>query len=231
MDIASLVIGIVAIVLGMIPCINLFAVLPAIIGLVLGVVSAVQKSKTNEPKGKAISGLILNILALFITFGMYLGGSYAQKEKKSSIESKEESRYAYDDWLKKKESNASDKSKADERDSKLSISDLSEPEELISVSAQRLFSDYESNEVNADSKYKGKNLEVSGTIKSIGKDILDDPYITLKSGGDFEIFSVQCFFDDESELASLKKGQRVTVIGTCDGKFGNVTLKNCQLKR
>ncbi len=95
-----------------------------------------------------------------------------------------------------------------------------------SVSASTLFSDYEANEIAASNKYEGKFYKVSGTADDIGKDIMDDGYVTLKTSG---LFGVQCFFENEQELASIQKGQQITVHGRVDGKLGNVFVKECKL--
>lgn len=94
------------------------------------------------------------------------------------------------------------------------------------ISARELYSAYEQNEVAADNKYKGKKLAVNGVIKDIGNDILDDSYITLKTGN--LMGDVQCYLS-KKEVAKLSKGQLITVIGKCTGLFGNVGLKNCKL--
>jgi hypothetical protein len=100
----------------------------------------------------------------------------------------------------------------------------------IKISASQLFQEYENNEVAADEKYKGKSLEVSGRVGSIGKDFLDTIYVAISRGGEFEIFHVQCFFEDKykQEAASLSKGQQVIIRGRCEGKMGNVMLKRCE---
>lgn len=97
----------------------------------------------------------------------------------------------------------------------------------LEVTAAKLFADYNDNEIAADEKYKGKVLAVTGTVGDLGKDLMDQMYITLKSGD--MIMSVQAFFADEhkSRLASMKKGESVRVKCRCDGKFGNVMLKGC----
>ena len=101
----------------------------------------------------------------------------------------------------------------------------------IEVTAQELYSAYDANQVAADAKYKDKTLKVTGVVESIGKDILDTPYITLTSGGQYEVWGVQCMFDEkyEPELAKLTKGQMVTVQGECDGYLVNVLLRDCAL--
>jgi len=66
MDIASLVIGIIAAMVGFIPCVNVFVILPAIVGLILGII-AFKKKKTEElPSGIALAGIILNSLPLLV---------------------------------------------------------------------------------------------------------------------------------------------------------------------
>jgi hypothetical protein len=69
-------------------------------------------------------------------------------------------------------------------------------------------------------------------VDSIGKDISDTMYVTLSSGKQYSITNVQCMFGDEHKnaLAKLSKGQKVTIKGRCDGKFGNVLLRDCSLQ-
>lgn len=70
MGIAALVLGIVSIILGFIPFCGMIALVPAIIGLILGIVDLVKKSKsTEEPKpkkGMPITGIVLSALAIII---------------------------------------------------------------------------------------------------------------------------------------------------------------------
>ena len=100
----------------------------------------------------------------------------------------------------------------------------------ITVSPATLLAEYKANEVAADGKYKGKWLRLQGPVDKIAKDITDTIYVTFKSGERFEILSVQCFFDDKftAKAAQLSPGQAITVIGKCNGKFGNVLVKDCE---
>lgn len=67
MDIASLVLGIIGIILSFIPFCNFFALPLVIVGLILGIISTVKKTKENLPKGMAITGSILSGLGLIIS--------------------------------------------------------------------------------------------------------------------------------------------------------------------
>lgn len=106
-------------------------------------------------------------------------------------------------------------------------SDSTKP--ALSMNAFQLVNDYKSNEVAADEHYKGKVLEVSGIIRSIGKDIMDTMYVSLEGGGEFEMRGVQCYFADSerNKLATLSKGRWITIKGRCDGLMMNVLLKEC----
>ncbi len=95
--------------------------------------------------------------------------------------------------------------------------------EIVDVTAKQLFADYDANEIAADGKYKGKVLRISGTVGKVGKDVLDEPYVTLAAGA----FDVQCMFRDSAPLAAVKKRQRLTVQCTDPGKMGNVIVRGC----
>ena len=111
--------------------------------------------------------------------------------------------------------------------------DVSSQPPNVTTSAELLSQDYEANEVAADALYKGRILQVTGTVDSIGKDITDSMYVTLRGGNEHQIMGrIQCFFatSHQGELARLQKGMVVTVKCKCDGKFGNVLLKGCLLE-
>jgi len=99
----------------------------------------------------------------------------------------------------------------------------------IQVTAAELSADYKANQVAADTKYKGKIIQVTGTISNIGKDILDTPYVSLNTGD--IITGVQCMFDksDQSQLATLAKDTRITLQGKVKGELMNVLLDNCSI--
>ena len=80
MGVASMVIGIVAVIFGFIPFCGAWAVAPAIVGLVLGIVDLVLKTKRGQPRGTAIAGVILNPLAIIIIISWFFFFDYASQQ-------------------------------------------------------------------------------------------------------------------------------------------------------
>ena len=72
MGLASMIIGIVSLGIGFIPMCGFWAAAPAVVGLILGVVDLVLKSRRKQPRGKAIVGVILNPLAIIVIVAWYV---------------------------------------------------------------------------------------------------------------------------------------------------------------
>ena len=66
MGIAALILGILSIIIGFIPLCGMIALVPALIGLILGIVDTVQKNKKGEKKGVSIAGIVLSAIAVII---------------------------------------------------------------------------------------------------------------------------------------------------------------------
>src|SRR5258708_28799979 len=71
----------------------------------------------------------------------------------------------------------------------------------------------------SDERYKGKLLKITGTIVSISKDFLDKPFLVLSNGEKYSMMGVDIRYSDKdiSWLSKLRKGEKVTVKGTCTG--------------
>lgn len=97
----------------------------------------------------------------------------------------------------------------------------------IKVTADSLLKAYEANEISADAQFKGKTVEITGTIDTIGKDILNDPYVALDTQN--SIFNVQCMFDksNSEKLVNLSKGTKITLTGVVSGKMWNIIVRQC----
>ncbi|MCK5841711.1 MAG: hypothetical protein KAH31_06070 [Candidatus Sabulitectum sp.] len=78
MDIASLVIGVIAAMVGFIPCVNTLVILPAIVGLILGIIAFRKKRAEELSSGIALAGIILNalpllVMTIFLVYAMVTG--------------------------------------------------------------------------------------------------------------------------------------------------------------
>lgn len=75
MGIASLVLGIVSVVISFVPFCGIIALVPAIVGLILGIVDAVKKSKEQQPKGMAIAGIVCSAVAIVLIIYWYVAAA------------------------------------------------------------------------------------------------------------------------------------------------------------
>lgn len=109
--------------------------------------------------------------------------------------------------------------------------DVSAPEQSYDVPSSRLLADYDNNEVDADNKYKGYLLNVSGYVQSVSV-VLGDTAVLIDNGETMNITMVQCNFKSQEEIdkvSKLKKGQRVTIQGRCSGKSIYIHLNDCKV--
>ncbi len=70
--VTALVLGIIALVLGFIPGINLLAFVLAPLAIIFAIVGLIVSGKRGTGKGTSISGLVTGILGLVVTIGMYV---------------------------------------------------------------------------------------------------------------------------------------------------------------
>lgn len=96
----------------------------------------------------------------------------------------------------------------------------------MTIQAAGLYSDFESNEVQANKKYVGKVIEVIGTVKQISNAPKEAKSIILEANN---IGSVQCNFGliDQNELLNLKAGEVIKIKGRCSGFLLDVQLDQC----
>lgn len=106
-----------------------------------------------------------------------------------------------------------------------------DPEPVIAIDALTIHKEYKDNEVAADLKYKDKQLEITGVVEDIGKDILGDIYVNLDTGEPLAGVRVTVAKNQEESIAALEKGQTVTFVGKGDGlTILSVGLKDSALK-
>lgn len=81
MGIAALIIGllsvILSVVLGPFPGIGLIALVPAVAGLILGIVDIAAKKKKGLSIGIGVAGLVLSAVAILIVWTLVVAGTIA----------------------------------------------------------------------------------------------------------------------------------------------------------
>jgi hypothetical protein len=104
--------------------------------------------------------------------------------------------------------------------------------EAIKIDGAALAKDYASDKKAADTKYKGKVLEVTGTLKSEGG--IQSGVVVVDTGSKI---SIVCNFDKDGRAdlervrAKLRKGTKLVIRGTCKGSLSSfsVDLEKCKL--
>jgi len=96
----------------------------------------------------------------------------------------------------------------------------------ISVTADQLLADYESNEKDADARYLGKIVEVSGKIAEItkGEEINK---IHLETSN--PIAAIICDLDKGNYPGDLKAGDQTKIKGLCSGFLGDVIIERAAI--
>jgi len=100
----------------------------------------------------------------------------------------------------------------------------------LKVSAEKLYADYDANEVAADNVYEARTLQVTGFISSIDKGPMGGVHVRMGADQD-GINDVDAAMNDgsESHAAQLVKGYPVTVVCTDVSRIiGSVMLDHCK---
>lgn len=91
--------------------------------------------------------------------------------------------------------------------------------QIISITSEQLYKEYDANEMAADPKYKNKILRVAGTIRDLGKTVGDKPYLYLSTGTySHQVMVLFPAGKYDAQLATYKKGAGVEVTGRCTGR-------------
>lgn len=97
----------------------------------------------------------------------------------------------------------------------------------VSITAPELFSQFSSDETQANANYLDKVTQVQGTVKEISKSPEGLTKVILESGDD--MFGVICQLDELSEHSrtDFQIGESITLKGKCTGMLMDVVLVRC----
>ena len=96
----------------------------------------------------------------------------------------------------------------------------------IAVSAEQLFTAFDTDEAAATAKYVGKIVAVSGQVRESSKMEDGTPKVILETGS---AFGVLCEFDPNTKHASteFQPGETLTLKGECAGLNLDVQIARC----
>lgn len=86
-------------------------------------------------------------------------------------------------------------------------------DKIYRTTAKTLAEMYSANEVAADDKIYGRNVEITGIVQDITKNFTDDVVLKLESGNRFMPVSLSMVGSEKPQASKLRKGQKIVV--TC----------------
>ena len=101
---------------------------------------------------------------------------------------------------------------------------------IAELTAEKLYAEFEKNEIAAEALYKGKEIIVTGKIADVKKNIAGQPIVNLDAGS---LKFIGCRFPDNKidQLINLKKGETARFSCTVDYKIiTTINLSNCSIR-
>jgi hypothetical protein len=97
------------------------------------------------------------------------------------------------------------------------------------VSCTEICEEYDVDPKSADRVYKNKKYRVFGNVTNLYSQ--RNPYVYLGAEPPTQGTFVQCYFDNSarSQIAKLKMGERVDIVGICDGYSDGPVFRNCTI--
>jgi|SRR6185437_952846 len=102
----------------------------------------------------------------------------------------------------------------------------------VPVEAAVLVADYRGDALRGDQRWKGKLVEVSGSVNFVHKGMVGEPaHVMLSTGAIFELPQIKCYLRaGQTEAATnLSRGQKVTMRGRVNGLRTNVQIDDCEI--
>jgi hypothetical protein len=216
LGVCSLVLGVGALGLSLIPCLGAVAVVFGLPGFVLGMLGYVlaKRSYGRQGTGLPISGIVTSAVAILISLvwiGFIAYTTYEAEQGAKQVQAQ----------MAREESE-----REAERATAAAEVRAAAAGGAIQVTAAQFYKAFDDDEDRFNARFKNKVIELSGTMDEVS--FVGDTYtLMFKTGADRE--TVDCEFakdpDVRDRLARLKPGDRVTVRGKCLG--GGPDLEAC----
>lgn len=187
----------------------------------LGIILAIIDLCRKDGKKKILSIISLCICAFWIILALSVGGDSDEKKSVLSTESQSVSiENAVSNDLKDE-----NKEITETEEIKEEIEEKETYEEYIEITSTELIDAYNENQVKCKQMYDGKTIKVTGTVSSVGTDIMGDTYVCLGHDTEFTFVGIQCYAKDNetiNQIAELKEGDIITVYGK--GQCGSLSF-------
>ncbi len=102
----------------------------------------------------------------------------------------------------------------------------------IKITSTELIDTFNANSVKCKNLYDKQLMEVTGTVQSVGEDILGNIYVCLGHDIEFTFVGIQCYAKDkdtETRIAELLEGDVITVRGTGDSGSLSFSLEKATI--
>ena len=95
------------------------------------------------------------------------------------------------------------------------------------MEANQLFADFEENEMEANTKYLDKIIQITGTVREAKSDTEGNSSIMLETEN--ELSGVNCELDNltKHKRINFNAGEKVTFKGICTGMLMDVVMVRC----
>jgi len=215
MGVIALILGIVGLIISLIPCFGIIGIPLTAIGLLLGLIG-IFTSGTTTGRGLPIAGTSVSLIGLLIGIAwIAMAGMWVKQVgdqvKEIQVESEKQVQIAIENQAKLEK-------------------EMREGKAVV-VLANKLDEEYDANLIGADTKYKGKVLELTGKVKRVDRDRFGKPWIEFETESDAVM---KCEFPKESDapLGKVEVNKNLTIRGLCKGKIkgregDEIVLENC----
>ena len=223
MGVASLVLGIISLIIGFVPFCGIIALLPAIIGLILGIIDIVKKTKSGMKKGQSIAGLILSAIAIVVIIFWAIVAFQVEVETNSNftneyLENKQaEEQQAEEQKQKEEQERKEEEEKRKQEEEKKKQEDAKKQKTDYKNSCKT----YEYKEIARNpEKYKGKQMKFEGEVIQVIEGYFDTVNFRInvtKNEYDFwedTVYGSYTYSDGESKIL---EDDIVKIYGECEG--------------
>ena len=191
------------------------------IGTILAIVDLCKRDKRRK---------VCSIIALCVSvFWIILAVGVRGTGNNSSIQSTNTKNTAV---VQEKDTPSQQAEGNDIEENKPAIEPQNELEEYIEITSSDLIDIYNENQVKCKQLYDGKLLAVTGSVKSVGTDILNQVYVCLDHDTEYVFVGIQCYAKDaetENQIAELKEGDIITVIGEGECDSLSFSIKSAEI--